>query len=54
MPYKLHVPPATVMLHEKIIDEGGNVMELVIWKVPRSDQSPAGVRYRLAFIRRGE
>lgn len=29
-------------------------MEVAIWKVPMSKQSPAGVRYRLAFVRRGE
>jgi hypothetical protein len=43
-----------LILREKVIDEGGNTMELAIWKVPRSKQNPAGVRYRLAFIRCGE
>jgi hypothetical protein len=48
------VPRADLILHEKVIDEGGNLMELSIWKVPTSKQKPAGVRYRLAFVRRGE
>jgi len=29
-------------------------MELAIWKVPASRHNPIGVRYRLAFVRRGE
>ena len=48
------MPRATLILREKVIDEGGNTMELAIWRVPTSKDNPAGVRYRLAFIRRGE
>ena len=48
------MPRATLILREKVIDEGGNTMELAIWKVPTSRQNPAGIRYRLAFVRRGE
>ena len=36
---------AELILREKIIDEVGNLVELVIWAVP------GGVRYRLAFVR---
>jgi hypothetical protein len=42
------------VLREKAIDEGGNILELVIWRVPAAPRSPSGVRYRLAFVRRGE
>jgi len=45
---------ATLILREKVIDEEGNITELVIWKVPVTPQNPAGIRYRLAFVRRGE
>jgi len=48
------MPRATPILREKIIDEEGNIVELVIWRVPISAQNPTGIRYRLAFIRRGE
>lgn len=48
------MPRATLILSEKVIDEEGNIVEMVIWKVPVAPQNPAGIRYRLAFIRRGE
>lgn len=48
------MPPARAVSREKLIDEDGNIVELVIWKVPTTPRNPAGVRYRLAFIRHGE
>lgn len=42
------------MLREKVVDERGAILELVIWKVPATQRGPSGVRYRLAFVRRGE
>lgn len=48
------MPRAIQVLREKLIEEEGNILELVIWKVPVTGQNPLGVRYRLAFIRRGE
>jgi len=45
------MPHATPVLREKVIDERGNILELVIWRVPTSPRSPSGVRYRLAFVR---
>ncbi len=44
---------ARAVLHEKVIDERGNIMELAIWQVSATDQYPQGVRYRLAFVLRG-
>jgi hypothetical protein len=35
------------------VDEEGNVLETVIWRVPVSAKAPDGVRYRLAFIPAG-
>ena len=52
--YCLPMPQATLILREKVIDEEGNIIELVIWKVPVAPQNPAGVRYRLAYVPRGE
>jgi len=48
------MPRATLVLHEKVVDEGGNLLELAIWKVPLNIRNPEGVRYRLAFIKSGE
>jgi Family of unknown function (DUF6516) len=48
------MPRATAVLREKVIDENGNILELVIWSVPETPRTPSGVRYRLAFVRRGE
>ncbi len=48
------MPRATAVLREKVIDEHGNILELVIWRVPTTPRSPSGVRYRLAFVRRDE
>ena len=48
------MPRATALLLEKVVDEGGNILELVIWSVPTTPTSPSGLRYRLAFVRRDE
>ena len=45
---------ARLILREKVIDEEGNIVELVIWEVPSTPENPAGLRYRLAFVRQGE
>ncbi len=43
-----------VILRDKKTDQGGNIRELVIWKVKPSHRHPEGVRYRLALIVQGE
>ena len=45
---------ARLILREKIIDEEGNLTEFVIWEIRGRHQGAERVRYRLAFIRRGE
>ena len=45
---------ARLVLREKVIDEEGNIVELVIWEVPPTPENPARLRYRLAFVRQGE
>jgi hypothetical protein len=50
----LAMPRATPIRREKVIDEHGNILELAIWKVPPTSLNPAGIRYRLAFVRSGE
>jgi len=48
------MPRATLVRREKVIDERGNILELVIWRVPVTPRSPSGVRYWLAFVPHGE
>jgi len=48
------MPRATALLREKVVDEGGNFVELVIWRVPMTAKSPSGLRYRLAFVRQDD
>lgn len=47
------MPRATAVHWEKLTDKQGNIMELAIWKVPATPHLTAGIRYRLAFVRRG-
>lgn len=48
------MPRATPVLRDNAIGEQGNILELVIGRVPTTPRSSSGVRYRLAFVRRGE
>lgn len=45
---------AELVLRQKVIDEEGNILEMVIWRVPKSTRMPEGIRYRLAYIPHGE
>jgi len=45
---------AKLVLREKVIDEDANITEFAIWELPGTHRGGAGVRYRLAFVRRGE
>ena len=45
---------ARLVLREKVIDEEGNLTEFVIWEIPGQQRGAERVRYRLAFVRRGE
>ena len=43
-----------LILHRKRIHENGAIEESIVWVVPKSVKSPEGVRYRLAYIPKGE
>ena len=45
---------ATLLLRERVINEHGDIREVVVWQLPLGGGNPSGVRYRLAFVRRGE
>lgn len=42
------------VLREKVIDDDGNITEFAIWAVPGREGESPRIRYRLAFVRRGE
>lgn len=45
----------TRLIHElKLIDEGGGIEQRVIWDVPKSARNPEGIRYRLAYVPKGQ
>ena len=44
---------AILLRREKYVDADGDLVELVLWQVPRSAVYPDGVRYRLAFLPAG-
>jgi hypothetical protein len=41
---------AILLRREKYVDADGDLVELVLWQVPRSAAYPDGLRYRLAFL----
>ncbi len=44
---------AILLRREKYVDADGELVELVLWQVPRSAAYPDGIRYRLAFLLAG-
>jgi hypothetical protein len=45
---------AELVLPQKLIDEEGNILEMSVWRVPKTLKTPDGVRYRLAYVPSGE
>ena len=45
---------AKQLIKDKSTDEEGDLTEFIVWEVPRSEKYAEGVRYRFAFIRKGE
>ncbi|PIP81440.1 MAG: hypothetical protein CO113_10515 [Elusimicrobia bacterium CG_4_9_14_3_um_filter_62_55] len=44
-----------LLIHSlKLIDEAGGIEERKIWRIAKSEKNPDGVRYRLAYIPRGQ
>ena len=44
---------ALLLRRTKYVDADGDLVELVLWQVPRSAAYPEGLRYRLAFVPAG-
>jgi hypothetical protein len=45
---------ARLLVREKTIYDNGDILEVVVWRVPAGPRAPSGVRYRLAFVRHGD
>jgi len=45
---------AVLVLHEKVVQDDGSIVELVVWKLPRTTPDrPHALKYRLFFGRAG-
>ncbi len=45
---------ARLIFHVKNIDEQGNIVEMKIWKVKKTQDRPHGLKYSLVYIEKGE
>jgi hypothetical protein len=44
---------ATLLFHSKTDDANGNITEIRIWLVAKTDHTPYGFKYSLVYIERG-
>ena len=44
---------AELLYHSKKVEPNGDTIEIKIWKVPVTEDTPSGVKYSLVFIRGG-
>ncbi|HQI01301.1 MAG TPA: DUF6516 family protein [Deltaproteobacteria bacterium] len=52
--YNIPKIKAQLIIHSKITDEFGNTIEMKLWKVPRTERMPSGIRYSLVYIVNGK
>jgi uncharacterized protein DUF6516 len=45
---------ATLVFHQKYIDERGGIVEMKAYQVPKSEATPHGFKYSLVYIREGQ
>jgi hypothetical protein len=46
---------AELIDHTKVIDELGNIIEIILWKLPEpTEDKPHGYKYSLVYIANGE
>lgn len=45
---------AKLIVHNKVYDEDGNIVEVKMWKVDPTFDKPHGYKYALAYIVKGE
>lgn len=45
---------AKSLLHEKIVNDDGSIVEMKVWQVQKSSHYPLGVRYSLYWVTDGK
>ena len=45
---------AELILHDKVKDKHGGIVEVKVWFVPRSKDRPHGYKYSLVYIKHGK
>jgi len=45
---------AKLIYHEKWVTKEGDIIEIKIWKVPKSKDFPEGVKYSLVYVHKNE
>ncbi len=51
MGYLIPCMSAKLRFYEKRVEEGGSIIEMKIWEVPKSEGNPDGVRYSLYWVK---
>ena len=44
---------AELLIHDKVKDKHGGIIETKIWSVPKSPEKPHGYKYSLVYIKHG-
>ncbi len=44
---------AELLIHDKVKDKYGGILEIKVWSVPKSKAKPHGYKYSLVYIRHG-
>ena len=44
---------AELLIHDKVKDKHGGIIETKIWTVPKSPEKPHGYKYSLVYIKHG-
>ena len=45
---------AELLFHRKNIEQDGDIVEMILWKVPPSKDKPHGLKYSLVYIHEGK
>jgi len=45
---------AELLIHDKVKDSHGGIVEIKIWSVPKSKDRPHGYRFSLVYIKHGK
>lgn len=45
---------AELLIHDKIEDKHGGIVEVKVWSIPKTADRPHGFKYSLVYIKNGE